>query len=147
LKGIEGPSLFPRRFDIICIEIFVDFIKRRPTSVLELVFQDAYGVKHKSRKFKEGDLVHWNFDMSAHFMMSSFSVLFILYRFIKTHTYATLTLRRALFKIRVAEIELEFEPNVFGDNRTVGLEGCCLFSPSKILFTLSVSQISTIALP
>ena len=55
------------------VEISVDFIKRRPTSVLELVFKDEAGVKHKSSKFKEGDLVHWNLDTFVHFAVSSFS--------------------------------------------------------------------------
>ena len=42
------------------VVIFVNFIKRRPTSDLELVLKDEAGVKHKSRKFKQGDAVHWN---------------------------------------------------------------------------------------
>jgi hypothetical protein len=55
------------------VEISVDFIKRRPKSVLELVFKDDAGVKHKSNKFKEGDLVYWNLDTFVHFAVSSFS--------------------------------------------------------------------------
>ena len=50
-----------------CIEIFVDFIKRRPKSVLELVFKDDACVKHKSDKFKESDHVYWNIDTSVRF--------------------------------------------------------------------------------
>ena len=40
-------------------------MKRRPKSDLKLVFKDDTGVKHKSNKFKKGDLVLWNFDMSV----------------------------------------------------------------------------------
>ncbi|KAN0134695.1 hypothetical protein V8E53_007480 [Lactarius tabidus] len=86
-------------------EISVDFIKRRPRSVLELVFKDEAGVKHKSSKFKEDDLLHWNLDTC-----------------VRSHTCATLTIQRALFKITVARIEFEFEPNESGDYRVVGLE-------------------------
>ena len=53
------------------VEISVDFIKRRPKSVLELVYRDHAGVKHKSNKFKQGDLVHWDFDMYVHAAVSS----------------------------------------------------------------------------
>lgn len=42
------------------IEISVDFLKRRPTSVLELILKDNAGVKHKSSQIKEGELDHWN---------------------------------------------------------------------------------------
>ena len=42
------------------IEISVDFLKRRPTSVLELIIKENAGVKHKSSQIKEGELVHWN---------------------------------------------------------------------------------------
>jgi hypothetical protein len=55
------------------VEVFVDFIKRRPTSVLEIVFKDEAGAKYKSSKFKGGDLVHWNLDTSVDFVASSFS--------------------------------------------------------------------------
>ena len=44
------------------IEISVDFLKRRPTSVLELIIKDDAGVKHKSSQIKEGELVQWNVD-------------------------------------------------------------------------------------
>ena len=55
----------------------MDFIQRRPTSVLELIFKDDAGVKHKSSKFKEGDIVYWNLDMFVHFklVVSSFPKL------------------------------------------------------------------------
>ena len=53
------------------VELFVDFIKRRPTSVVELVFKDIDGVEHKSNKFKEGDLVHWNLDTFVYFAVLS----------------------------------------------------------------------------
>ncbi|KAI9438917.1 hypothetical protein H4582DRAFT_2142025 [Lactarius indigo] len=86
-------------------DIYVNFIKRRPTSDLELIFKDDAGVKHKSAKFKKGDLVHWNLDIYA-----------------KTKTSATLSIQRARFKISVANISIEFKPNQFGDDRAVGLE-------------------------
>ncbi|KAI9457251.1 hypothetical protein BJY52DRAFT_1416883 [Lactarius psammicola] len=86
-------------------EIYVDFIKRRPMSDLELVFKDDAGVKHKSDKFKKGALVHWTLDI-----------------YVRTHTSAKLTIRRARFKISVAEISVEFKPDQFGDDRAVRLE-------------------------
>ncbi|KAH8979669.1 hypothetical protein EDB86DRAFT_626657 [Lactarius hatsudake] len=79
-------------------EISVGFIKTCPTSDLELVFKDDAGVTHKSNKFKNGVLVHWNVNI-----------------YVRTRTRATLTIRRALFKIKVAEISVEFEPHEFGD--------------------------------
>ncbi|KAF8269961.1 hypothetical protein EI94DRAFT_868894 [Lactarius quietus] len=85
-------------------EISVDFVKKRPTSVVELVFKDHAGVRHKSNNFKKGDLVHWNIDI-----------------YVCTHASATFTIRRSLFKINIAEISVEFEPNEFGDDRVVGL--------------------------
>ncbi|KAH9023613.1 hypothetical protein EDB85DRAFT_309695 [Lactarius pseudohatsudake] len=86
-------------------EISVDFIKTRPTSDLELVFKDDAGVTHKSENFKNGALVHWNLSI-----------------YLKTHTSATLTIQRALFKIRVAKVSVEFEPYKFGDDKVVRLE-------------------------
>ncbi|KAF8266375.1 hypothetical protein EI94DRAFT_1733227 [Lactarius quietus] len=86
-------------------EISVDFIKKRPTSDLELVFKDDAGVKRKSNKFKQGDLIHWNLDV-----------------YIRTHASATLIIRRLLFRITIAEILVKFGPNEFGDGRVVGLE-------------------------
>ena len=53
--------------------------------------------------------------------------MILYHRYIKTHTSATLTIRRALFNIRVADISVEFMPNEFRDDRAVGLEGCGLF--------------------
>ena len=41
-------------------------MKRRPKSDLKLVFKDDTGVKHRSKKFKKGDLVIWSLDMSVH---------------------------------------------------------------------------------
>ena len=41
-------------------------MKRRPKSDLKLVFKDDTGVKHRSKKFKKGDLVVWSLDMSVH---------------------------------------------------------------------------------
>ncbi|KAI9452683.1 hypothetical protein BJY52DRAFT_1291915, partial [Lactarius psammicola] len=86
-------------------EIYVHFIGRRPTSDLELVFKDDASVKHKSDKFKKGDLVHWTLDI-----------------YVRTHTSATLTIQRARFKISVAEISVEFKPDQFRDDRAVRLE-------------------------
>jgi hypothetical protein len=55
------------------VEISVNFIKRRPTSDLEIIFKDEAGVKHKSNKFKEDDLLHWNLGTFVLFEVSSFS--------------------------------------------------------------------------
>ncbi|KAI9429324.1 hypothetical protein H4582DRAFT_301044 [Lactarius indigo] len=86
--------------------ISVDFIKARPIlSDLELVFKDDAGFTHKSNKFKNGVLVRWDPNI-----------------YVKTHTKATLTIQRALFKIRVAEVSVEFMPYKFGDDKVVRLE-------------------------
>ena len=37
-----------------------------PWSDLKLIFKDNTGVKHKSNKFKYGDLILWDIDMSDH---------------------------------------------------------------------------------
>ncbi|KAN0134698.1 hypothetical protein V8E53_007483 [Lactarius tabidus] len=106
LKGIQGLSdsiSEHNRYGLV--ELSVEFIKRRPTSVLELVFKDETGVKHKSNKFKEGDLLHWKLD-----------------KFVRTNTSAVLTIRRALFNVSVAVIEIEFNPNLFVGLRAVALE-------------------------
>lgn len=42
-------------------------------SILELALEDDAGVKHKSNKFKEGDLVRWSLDTSVRFAVSSSS--------------------------------------------------------------------------
>ncbi|KAH9008977.1 hypothetical protein EDB85DRAFT_1512407 [Lactarius pseudohatsudake] len=86
-------------------EISVDFIKKRATFDLELVFKDDAGATYKSNKFKNGALVRWNLNI-----------------YLKTHTSATLTIQRALFKIRVAEVSVEFKPYQFGDDKVVRLE-------------------------
>ncbi|KAH9021956.1 hypothetical protein EDB85DRAFT_395773 [Lactarius pseudohatsudake] len=86
-------------------EISVDFIKTRPTSDLELVLKDDAGVTHKSDKFKNGALVHWNLNI-----------------YLKAHTSATLTIQRALFRIRVAGVCVEFKTHTFGDEKVVRLE-------------------------
>ncbi|KAH8986641.1 hypothetical protein EDB86DRAFT_3082693 [Lactarius hatsudake] len=85
-------------------EISVDFIETRPTSDLELVFKDDASVKYKSTKFKYGAPVSWIPEIH-----------------VRTHTSATLIIRRALFKQRVAEISVKFEPN-HGDSKVVRLE-------------------------
>ncbi|KAH9000533.1 hypothetical protein EDB86DRAFT_517327 [Lactarius hatsudake] len=87
-------------------EISVDFIKKRPTSDLELVFKNDAGATRKSDKFKNGALVRWNLDI-----------------YLKTHTSATLTIQRGLLKKkRVAEVSVEFKPYKFGDDKVVHLE-------------------------
>jgi hypothetical protein len=48
-------------------DISVDFIKKRPTSDLELVFKDGNDVKHQSNKFKKNDPIYWNIDMYVYF--------------------------------------------------------------------------------
>ena len=68
-----GPTIVSEQTRYSCVEIFVNFIKRRPSPDLELVFKDDAGVEHKSNKFKDGALVHWNIDMSVHLAVSSFS--------------------------------------------------------------------------
>ncbi|KAH9160178.1 hypothetical protein EDB89DRAFT_934640 [Lactarius sanguifluus] len=59
----------------------------------------------KSNKFKNGAPVRWGPNID-----------------VKTHTSATLTIQRALFKIRVAEVSVEFKPYRFGDDKVVRLE-------------------------
>ncbi|KAF8269951.1 hypothetical protein EI94DRAFT_868681 [Lactarius quietus] len=86
-------------------EIFVDFIQRPPTSVLELVFKDDAGVKQISNKFNQGDLIHWSLNTHA-----------------RTHTSATLTIQQSLSNISVAVLSVEFEPNEFRDYSFVELE-------------------------
>ncbi|KAH9165320.1 hypothetical protein EDB89DRAFT_314754 [Lactarius sanguifluus] len=86
-------------------EISVDFIETRPTSDLELVFKDDAGATRKSDKFKNGALVRWNLNI-----------------YFKINTSATLTIQRGLFKIRVAEVSVEFKPYKFGDDKVVRLE-------------------------
>ncbi|KAH9023619.1 hypothetical protein EDB85DRAFT_310174 [Lactarius pseudohatsudake] len=85
-------------------EISVDFIKT-PASDLELVFKDDAGVKYKSNKFKNSARVVWKPDIH-----------------VRTHTSATLIIRRALFKQSVAEISVKFEPYKLGDSKVIRLE-------------------------
>ena len=73
LKRYIEPIIISEQTRSLLVEISVDFIKRRPTSVLELVFKDHAGVKRKSQKFKQSDVVHWNIDTYVHFSASSFS--------------------------------------------------------------------------
>ncbi|KAH9023626.1 hypothetical protein EDB85DRAFT_311851 [Lactarius pseudohatsudake] len=87
-------------------EISVDFIKTHPTSDLELVFKDDAGATRKSDKFKNGALVRWNLNI-----------------YLKTHTSATLTIQRGLFRKTFAEVSVEFKPYKFGDDKVVRLEG------------------------
>ncbi|KAH8991800.1 hypothetical protein EDB86DRAFT_1566754 [Lactarius hatsudake] len=67
-----------------------DVIQRRPTSDLELVFKDDAGVTHQSNKFKDSIAIRWNLD--SH---------------VRTHTSATLAVKRALFKIRGAVVPVQ----------------------------------------
>ncbi|KAH8978630.1 hypothetical protein EDB92DRAFT_2107960, partial [Lactarius akahatsu] len=100
----------------INIEIFVDFVKTRPTSDLELVFKDHAGVQYQSKKFENGVLVHWDVDIH-----------------VRTHTSATLTVRRldrAHFQ-RVAELSVKIKPDEFGDDRIVCLEGSDALLPVR----------------
>ncbi|KAH9165011.1 hypothetical protein EDB89DRAFT_377816 [Lactarius sanguifluus] len=90
-------------------EISVGFIKARPISDFELVFKDDAVVTHKSYKFKNGALIHWN-------VLGNVNI------YVNTHTSATLTIQRALFKIKVAEVSVEFKPYQFGDDKAVRLE-------------------------
>jgi hypothetical protein len=55
-------------------DISVDFIKKRPTSDLELVFKDGNDVKHQSNKFKKNDPIYWNIDMYV-YVVSSMQLL------------------------------------------------------------------------
>ena len=45
-------------------------------------------------------------------------------------------------KISLAQIEIQFKPNEFGDYNSVEIEGQSLLFPSKYPFPLSVSQIA-----
>ena len=73
LKGI-GPIIIPKQIAYTFVEIFVEFIKRRPKSVLELVLKNDAGVIGKSNKFKEDSItIRWNLDMFVHCAVSSFS--------------------------------------------------------------------------
>ena len=73
LERYIGHSIVSDQTRYSFVEITVDFIKRRPTSVLELVVKDDTGVKYKSNKFKQGDIVHWNLDMYVHAAVLSFT--------------------------------------------------------------------------
>ena len=68
-----GSVIICKQTQYTFIEIFVEFIKGRPTSVLELVLENDHADVYKSNQFKEHDLVHWNIDTSVHFTVSSFS--------------------------------------------------------------------------
>ena len=50
-----------------------------------------------------------------------------MYSHVRTHSRATLTIQRALFKICVAQVEIEFKPNESGDDKIIELEGSGLF--------------------
>ncbi|KAH9172517.1 hypothetical protein EDB89DRAFT_2229320 [Lactarius sanguifluus] len=86
-------------------DIYVDFIEERPTSDLELIFKDDADVDHKSNKFKEGIITHWNIDI-----------------YVRTQTGATLTVQESLLGQSFAEISVKFKLDEFGDDKTVRLE-------------------------
>ena len=65
-----GPTIISKQATNTFIEIFVEFIKGRPTSDLELVLKNEAGVIYKSYQVKEGERIHWNVDMSVHFVVS-----------------------------------------------------------------------------
>jgi hypothetical protein len=70
LKGMCGSTVADKKTKYICTDISVDFIKKRPTSDLELVFKDGAGVKHQSNKFKKSVPIYWNLDMSVYVVSS-----------------------------------------------------------------------------
>ena len=72
LERYVGPTIISEQPRYSFVEIFVEFIKRRPTSDLELVFKDDAGVKHKSSKFKNDVLIHWKLKLFVYFAASSF---------------------------------------------------------------------------
>ena len=59
--------------------------------------------------------------------------LSISHRYVRTHGIATLTIWRfgALFKTRIADISVDFKPNEFVDDSTVGLEGYSPYLPTN----------------
>lgn len=67
------PTVISEQARYIFVDILVAFIKRRPTSDLELIFKDDAGVKYKSSKFKKDVLIHWNLDMFVHSPVSLLS--------------------------------------------------------------------------
>ena len=66
LKSILVPALVDKKTHYSFLDISVEFIKRRPTSDLELVFKDSAGVKHQSNKFKKSFPIYWSLDMSVY---------------------------------------------------------------------------------
>ncbi|KAI9432370.1 hypothetical protein H4582DRAFT_1109750 [Lactarius indigo] len=111
-------------------EISVDFIEKRPTSDLELIFKDDAGVKYKSNKFKNGVPILWEPEIH-----------------VRTHTSATFIIQRALFKKSVAEISVQFEPYNLGDSKVSRLEGGDFLLLVQSTSCREASQIATVALP
>ena len=66
LKGILVLAFADNKTHQSFLDISVDFIKRRPTSVLELVFKDGAGDKQQSKKFKKRVPIYWSLDMFVH---------------------------------------------------------------------------------
>ena len=70
-----GPTTISKQTGYSFVEIFVEFIQRRPKSVLELVLKnDDAGVVCKSNQFKEHNItIHWDLDTFVDSTISSFS--------------------------------------------------------------------------
>ena len=60
----------------------------------------------------------------------------ITYSYVRSHSCATLSIQRALFKTSVAQIDFEFKPNEFGDYDTVELQGRGVYFPLGVKFPL-----------
>jgi hypothetical protein len=73
LERYTRPTINSKQTAHTFVEISVDFINGRPTTVLELIFKDDAAVKHMSNNFKEGDLVHWSLNTFVSFAVLSFS--------------------------------------------------------------------------
>ncbi|KAI9433230.1 hypothetical protein H4582DRAFT_2082710 [Lactarius indigo] len=112
-------------------EISVDFIEKRPTYDLELIFMDDAGVKYKSNTFKNDTRVWWN--PKIH---------------VRTFTSSTLSIQqRARLKIRATTISVNFKPDKFGDNNIVRLEGGDALFLVQPVSCSEASQIASVALP
>ena len=125
-----GHTIISKQTAYAFVELFVEFIKRRPKSILELVLKDDAGIVCKSDQFKEHNItIHWILDTFVDFAVPSFSETdrFRPYSYVRAHTNATLTIRQALSKISVAQVEIVFKSNEFGDYRAVGLQGWSSF--------------------
>ena len=148
LKSILFPALVDKKTHYSFLDISVEFIKRRPTSDLELVFKDSAGIKHQSNKFKKRVPIYWSLDMFVH----AISIIILRYwsfshSYVRIRTSANLTIQRAFFNRRVAEILVDFKPDQFGGAGIVSLQGFGPISPWKMSFPLIVSQMLSSTLP